>query len=242
MKIDQHIVIGNAKFSFNVPISAFQNEVRALVGENWKEHYKLKDYNGNWNILSLRSPDGESDNILADLTYQDSFKDTSFMDKCLSIKAFIQSFNCEIKAVRLMNLTVGAIIKEHTDGDLAFEKGECRMHVPIFTNPNVKFIINGERVIMDEGTCWYINANLKHSVANNGATDRIHLVFDCIVNDWLKNAMELSAKTMVEQIPDTKNWLQTIDALKKMNTTDARQLAANMESQLADFKARGIIL
>jgi hypothetical protein len=37
---------------------------------------------------------------------------------------------------------------------------------------------------MGGGECWYINANLPHSVSNLGGTDRIHLVMDWVVNDW----------------------------------------------------------
>jgi quercetin dioxygenase-like cupin family protein len=38
---------------------------------------------------------------------------------------------------------------------------------------------------MHEGELWYLDFSQKHRVENNGATDRIHLVMDCKVNDWL---------------------------------------------------------
>ena len=40
---------------------------------------------------------------------------------------------------------------------------------------------------MNEGEAWYLNFSLEHSVRNGGATDRIHLVIDCIVNDWIRS-------------------------------------------------------
>ena len=89
-------------------------------------------------------------------------------------------------SARLLNLRRGAAIKADRDAELAFEKGEARLHVPIVTNPGVEFVIDGERVVMEAGACWYINANLTHRVANHGDTDRIHLVVDCGVNDWLR--------------------------------------------------------
>ena len=39
---------------------------------------------------------------------------------------------------------------------------------------------------MREGETWYFNVNFFHSVTNNSPLDRIHLVIDCVVNDWLR--------------------------------------------------------
>ena len=39
---------------------------------------------------------------------------------------------------------------------------------------------------MKEGEAWYLNFNLKHSVVNRSAEDRVHLVIDCVLNDWLR--------------------------------------------------------
>jgi len=47
--------------------------------------------------------------------------------------------------------------------------------------------VAGERVILREGECWYVNTSLPHRVANLGQTDRIHLVIDCEVNGWLRS-------------------------------------------------------
>jgi hypothetical protein len=32
---------------------------------------------------------------------------------------------------------------------------------------------------------WERNINLPHRVHNRSAVDRVHLVLDCVVNDWL---------------------------------------------------------
>ena len=46
---------------------------------------------------------------------------------------------------------------------------------------------------MAEGECWYVNVNLKHWVENQSATDRIHLVIDCVVDDWLAGCFSAAA-------------------------------------------------
>jgi len=38
---------------------------------------------------------------------------------------------------------------------------------------------------MGPGEAWYLNFDLVHRVENNGAEERVHLVIDCVVNDWL---------------------------------------------------------
>ena len=53
--------------------------------------------------------------------------------------------------------------------------------------------LNGQRIVMDEGTCWYVNVNFPHRVANRGTADRVHLVIDCIVDDWLRSIMLAAA-------------------------------------------------
>jgi hypothetical protein len=40
-------------------------------------------------------------------------------------------------------------------------------------------------VIMEPGIVWYLRLSDPHSVINNGISDRMHLVIDAAVNDWL---------------------------------------------------------
>nr|HMS43742.1 aspartyl/asparaginyl beta-hydroxylase domain-containing protein [Pyrinomonadaceae bacterium] len=68
---------------------------------------------------------------------------------------------------------------------LGLEDGEIRIHIPVLTNPQVEFILDDQKVEMQEGEAWYLNFNLFHTVRNEGTTDRIHLVIDCVVNDWM---------------------------------------------------------
>jgi hypothetical protein len=40
---------------------------------------------------------------------------------------------------------------------------------------------------MNEGEGWYLNLSLPHRVENNGTTDRVHLVIDYVVNEWMRS-------------------------------------------------------
>jgi hypothetical protein len=98
-----------------------------------------------------------------------------------------------LQAVRLMRLTPGSVIKEHHDNDLSFEQGTVRLHVPVVTNPQVEFYLNRSRIVLEAGSCWYLRLSDPHSVANRGDTDRVHMVIDAEVNDWIRDVLETAA-------------------------------------------------
>ncbi|MFX5464956.1 aspartyl/asparaginyl beta-hydroxylase domain-containing protein, partial [Acinetobacter baumannii] len=78
----------------------------------------------------------------------------------------------------------GSVIKEHADFDLDIAGGFARIHVPVLTNDDVDFRLNGTRVTMAPGEAWYLRLADPHSVANRGRSARIHLVLDLVVDDW----------------------------------------------------------
>lgn len=164
----------------------------------------------------------------------ESFRDTPLMNQCLAIKSLLSELHCPMMTARLMNLKAGSVIKEHRDHDLAFEKGEARLHFPLFTNPMVMFYINGIRVIMQEGECWYVNVNLPHKVANLGNQDRIHLVVDCRVNAWLKQLFAQADKAEVAENRQNEKMQRMIQELRFQNTVTSKKLADELEQKLND--------
>lgn len=221
--------IGFARINIHVP--EFK-DMAWRASAKWQPHYNTAGYEGNWEVFALRSPGGHADNILADLAGKDAYADTPNMAHYPSVKKLLGSLHCEVMAVRFLNLKAGAVIKQHRDQELSFEKGEARLHFPIVTNAQVEFFVNDTRVIMLPGQCWYINANMPHRVANYGSTDRIHLVVDCRVNDWLNNVFASSEKTVFEEPENHAQTLQIIQALRDQQTETANKLANDMEAEL----------
>ena len=95
--------------------------------------------------------------------------------------------------MRLLRLQAGSSIAEHRDYRLGYEDGEVRLHVPVVTDVGVAFFLAGVRVPMAAGECWYLNVNLPHRVENRSPIDRIHLVIDCVVNEWLAQIFRLES-------------------------------------------------
>jgi hypothetical protein len=123
-----------------------------------------------------------------------AFEDTPLLQHCPYFREVLATFACELQAVRLMRLTPGSVIKEHSDNDLDAERGMVRMHIPITTNPGVEFELNRSRIVMQPGSAWYLRLSDPHRVANRGATDRVHMVVDAVANDWMRAMLERAAE------------------------------------------------
>jgi hypothetical protein len=81
-------------------------------------------------------------------------------------------------------LLVGGKIKPHTDTHPSFHIGH-RIHVPITTNPRVRFMIDGRPHRLEVGKAYEINNQKNHSVMNKGTEDRITFIFDYVPPDQL---------------------------------------------------------
>jgi mannose-6-phosphate isomerase-like protein (cupin superfamily) len=220
-----------AKPQLPVDIHSIQSEVSAIT-QPWSPHFNTKHYEGGWTVISLRAPGGHADRVIPDLVQEGGYMDTPLMENCPAIRELVAAFKCPVLSVRLMNLQAGAIIKEHRDHELAFEKGEARLHFPIFTNDGVEFYVDNERIPMREGDCWYINANLPHRVANHGSTDRIHLVIDCKVNAWVEELFVNAEKKYVPNDQQHAQLLQVIRELRSQGNETADKLANELEGRL----------
>jgi hypothetical protein len=177
------------KLPLQFDAALLQANLRELASDSFVAHFNTRYYQGDWSVAPLRSIGGRADHIYPDPTAKNAFADTPLLELCPYVRRVLASFPCPQQAVRFMRLKAGSTIKEHRDYKLAFEDGEVRMHIPVVTNPDVEFIMNGVRVDMKEGECWYHNFNLPHSVLNRGQADRVHLVLDCVVNDWLRQVL-----------------------------------------------------
>lgn len=170
------------RLPFQFDVERLTADLSAAEQYQWPQHYNSKDYEGSWTSLSLRSADGEMSNVYALPT--ESFHDTPLMAECPYMAWIMGQFQCPKLTVRLLRLEAGSVIKAHRDPGLSYAEGEFRVHVPILTHDKVEFVVDGERIPMRAGECWYADFTKPHSVANLGSTPRVHLVLDCVRNAW----------------------------------------------------------
>lgn len=176
--------ITSIQFPFQFNVERLQKDLQTAYSVEWQSHFNKADYDGDWSVMALLSPDGKEQSVTAMPEGNQSLSVTPTLQNCPYFQEILDTLLFEKTSVRLMRLATGAVIKPHRDHCLGYEDGVFRIHIPIITNADVEFIVAGKRVVMDEGTCWYINANEEHSVANRGTVDRIHLVIDGKRNDW----------------------------------------------------------
>lgn len=206
-----------------------------LTNSKWLMHYQTLHYEGEWSAIPLRSLGGKADNIFIAATDEIAYEDTLFLSQAPYLQEVLATFKCPLKAVRLLKLHAGANIKEHRDAELNFENGEIRIHIPIITHERVDFYLDGEKMHLKPGECWYMNFNLPHNIQNNSPINRVHLVIDAVVNDWVKALFAeqgLIRKEIEEAGYDPETKLQIIAQLRSLNTETGNQLANTMEASL----------
>jgi Aspartyl/Asparaginyl beta-hydroxylase len=175
-------------FAFDpAPLAA---DLARIGPEEWIGQTIRTNFEGGWDVVPLRAPAGETHPLR--LIYADPtasrFADTPWLGRLPAFQAALERFECPLRSVRLMRLTAGSRIREHVD-DLDAEVGNLRLHVPVTTGPDVDFRLAGRRVEMAPGSVWYLRLSDPHSVDNRGQTDRVHLVLDATVNDWLQRML-----------------------------------------------------
>jgi hypothetical protein len=76
-----------------------------------------------------------------------------------------------------MRLAPGAVVQEHVDFNYHWYS-RVRIHVPIITEPTVRFFCGADEVHMAAGEAWLFDSWRRHRVINGSANERIHLVID----------------------------------------------------------------
>jgi hypothetical protein len=94
--------------------------------------------------------------------------------------------NGDIGRIMFPSLKANSQIYKHNDSSEYLEIVR-RHHIPIITNSNVFFNIEGGSLNMLEGECWEINNMKEHEVFNNSDKDRIHLMIDIIPNEYIND-------------------------------------------------------
>lgn len=188
-------MIDRLKLPFTFDPAALRADLALIADDEWLPHFNTTYYSGDWSGVSLRSVGGRP-MLYPDPTATGGYLDTELLTRLAYVRQILSTLQCETESVRLLRLGPGAKVREHRDYMLGYDDGTIRVHIPIMTGAEVGFYLKGERVEMREGECWYLDFNEPHSVENNGTTDRVHLVIDCLLNDWLRSFFPVETPTL----------------------------------------------
>ncbi|SMO60215.1 aspartyl/asparaginyl beta-hydroxylase domain-containing protein [Gracilimonas mengyeensis] len=224
------------KLSLHFDSKSLLHDFQNLLPD-WEMHFNTQYYSGNWSGIPLRAAVDKNHTLSAGDESNTVFEDTEYLDKAPYLQEVLSHFKTPKQSVRLLRLTPGSEIKEHQDFGLGYFDGAVRLHVPILTNPKVEFCVEGENIPMTVGECWFANFNAPHSVANHGDTDRVHLVVDLEVNEWLQQLFEKEGIIDTEETPEERHneeeQRQIIASLKEMGTDTSLKLAREMEEKIS---------
>ncbi len=150
-------------------VARLQAEVAALPDAAWVAH--PDQVPGNSAVRLISAGGEETDDVHGQMLA------TSWLEAMPYLRQVLASFGVVWGRSRLMRLAPGAGVPEHADINYHWHT-RVRLHIPVFTWPQVRFHCDGEVVHMKAGEAWIFDNWRRHRVENNADQARIHLVAD----------------------------------------------------------------
>ena len=151
---------------------ALASEVEALGEGVWRDH--PQKFPGN-SMLPLLAAGGDP----ANESFIGEMAPTPELQRCPYLLSAIASLGAVAGRTRLMRLAGQAEVTPHVDQGY-YWTDRVRVHVPIVTQPTVRFECDGESINMAAGECWIFDTWREHKVENDASQSRIHLVVDTV--------------------------------------------------------------
>jgi hypothetical protein len=147
-------------------------EVGALEEAAWLPH--PQNFAGN-DFLPLVSVNGNP----REESFKGPMRPTPHMQRCPYLVDVVASLGASVGRTRLMRLTGHAEVSPHYDAHYYWRE-RMRVHVPIVTQPTVRFICGPDEINMKAGELWIFDTWELHRVINDAVQSRIHLVVDTV--------------------------------------------------------------
>jgi len=171
---------------------ALAAEVGAIPESSWRPH--PQGFFGN-DALTLITTGGDADND----ALSGVMRPTAHLERCPYLMQVLDSVGATWGRTRLMRLSGQAEVTPHVDIHYYWRE-RVRVHVPIVTQPTVRFICGDAELNMRAGECWIFDTWRMHNVINDHALPRIHLVADTVGGEGFWKHLA-SARPHDRQIP-----------------------------------------
>lgn len=150
-------------------VERLQAEVAALPVEAWAPHPDRLP--GNSAVRLISAGGDETDSVHGQML------PTRWLAGMPYLRQVLAGFGVVWSRSRLMRLAPGAGVPEHADINYHWHT-RVRLHIPVFTWPEVRFHCDGQSVHMAAGEAWIFDNWRRHHVENRASEARIHLVAD----------------------------------------------------------------
>ncbi len=206
-------------------VERLRAEVAALPASAWVSH--PNSIAGNTSLRLISVDGAENDNLRGPM------RPTEHLGNCAYIRQVLASFGVVWSRSRLMRLAPGAKVPEHADASYHWFN-RVRLHIPVLTQPEVRFHCDGKTVHMAAGEAWLFDNWRRHSVDNDSTAERVHLVADTTGTaafwQFVGASVAASSDRVIEYLPE-------IDAHVATEQTCPRPVMppAEVELLLSDF-------
>ena len=172
------------KFDFQFDTEKILHELRTIE-KSFNTIHSIKIKENDLKGLHLITPLSNGEKDKRGFSYQI----TPELDKSPYLQSVLDTFQCDKFTFRIHNLVSKGRIELHRDTGSGLLSNIVRIHIPVTTNDDIYFYVDGKRVIMKNGECWFANITLPHEVENRSNNDRLQLMIDCDLNEWWKNIL-----------------------------------------------------
>jgi hypothetical protein len=164
--------------------TALAAEIAALDESEWRPH--PQGFPGN-SALPLVAVDGDPAND----GLSGPMRPTPQLDGLPYLRQVLASLGAVLGRTRLMRLSGQAEVSPHIDQAYYWAE-RMRVHVPIITQPRVRFYCGDAAINMAAGECWIFDTWRLHRVHNDGDAVRVHLVADTVGGEGFWELMKLA--------------------------------------------------
>ncbi|POA28124.1 MULTISPECIES: aspartyl/asparaginyl beta-hydroxylase domain-containing protein [unclassified Pseudomonas] len=175
-----------SRLPVTVPLPLLLQALAQIKDSDWHSHFNSHYFSGDWSGVALIS----AADALTELSPghgKPVLRAPWLLDG--RWQRALQELPLDIVSARLLKLGPGSRIHEHRDYDLEEPEADLRLHIPLLSPPNVDFLLDGLRMPMEAGECWFLDLSRPHSVDNRDSRERVHLVIDCRPDPWLEQAI-----------------------------------------------------
>lgn len=172
-----------ARLPVTVNLPLLLQALEAIADDTWRSHFNAEYFSGDWSGVALISAADALTELSpgrgAPLQRAPWLRDERW-------RQGLRNLSLDIVSARLLRLGPGGQIHEHRDYDLDGPQADLRLHIPLLSPPHVDFWLDGQRMPMQAGECWFLDLARRHRVDNRDTSARVHLVLDCRPGAWLE--------------------------------------------------------
>lgn len=222
-------------------------EVAGFSESDWQPH--PEGHRGNV-ALPLLAVNGDPYNNAT----KGVMRPTPQLERCPYLMQVLAALEAPIGRTRLMRIDGNAEATEHVDVNYYWQQ-RMRVHIPIVTDPAVRFLCGDKSLHMQPGEAWIFDTWRMHNVINPCPSRRIHLVIDTTGSGSLSNLLDRGRRPfdpterqvdaprfVAYQIGKWVNLQHEVDNFPVvMSPQEQRLLYSNIERVLPESDAAGAL-